>query len=213
MSEMVGDITPLASLLSAYAGQDAPRQRLIWTLDARFARLVAPTSEPVIGQMRLAWWSEALMDESGVKGRGEPLIDALRAIGTAPPAGLSPWLDGWEAMIGEIDLPAYAQGRGAGLFRALAGQEDIPDWLERAAMLWALWDLSGHAGDRGLADRAVELARSFTLPRGLKWPKSWRPMRIACQLAHDDIRKGRAAPKGLTPALYLRLMRVALTGR
>ncbi|WP_150292266.1 hypothetical protein [Sphingobium estronivorans] len=211
--ETAGELPPLASLLSAYAGQDSPRHRLIWALDTRFARLVATTSEPMIGQMRLTWWNDALIDDSHVKGRGEPLIDAMRALDVAPPPGLTPWLDGWEALIGEIDLRVYAEGRGGGLFRALAGRDDIPEWLERAGTAWALWDLSGHVGDDGVADRAMALGRRNLLLEKQDWRPEWRPMRIAYQLAHQDLEKGRRAPAGLTPTLYLRLMRVALIGR
>lgn len=202
----------LAALLSAYAGSHAPRHRLIWTLDARFARLVATTSEPMIGQMRLAWWSDALSDECGVKGRGEPLIDAMRADGIAPPPGLAQWLDGWEALIGETDLESYAQGRGGGLFRALAGREDIPDWLDQAGAVWALWDLTGHVRDEAVVEAALAMARGKLLTGVVKWPAEWRSLRIAYQLARHDINAERRAPVGLTPALYLRLMRVALLG-
>ncbi|EPR16593.1 hypothetical protein M527_20165 [Sphingobium indicum IP26] len=213
MDKVSDDLAPLPSLLSAYAGPDAPRHRLVWALDARFSRLVATTSEPVIGQMRMAWWNDALTDESGVRGRGEPLIDAMREIKGLPPCGLSQWLDGWEALIGEVDLPGYAEGRGGGLFRALAGREDMPPWLDRAGAAWALWDLSGHCADRQVAEKAIDLARGYITGGGLPWPKEWRPLRIACQLARRDIEKGRRAPAGLTPALYWRLVRVALLGR
>lgn len=205
--------TELPRLLAAYAGADAQRHHLLWVLDARLAALVRSTSEPMIGQIRLTWWSEALGDETGVKGRGEPLIDALRAIDAAPPSGLGRWLDGWEALIGEIDLHAYAQGRGGGLFRALAGEDEIPGWLDRAAMVWALWDLSGHVEDAALADRAIAMARQHLPDQKMRWPAKWRPMRIAYGLARHDVLRGRRAPGGLTPALYLRLMRIALVGR
>ncbi|WP_313809336.1 hypothetical protein [Sphingobium sp.] len=213
MVRVSGDLSPLASLLSVYAGEDAPRHRLVWTLDARFARLVATTSEPMIGQMRLAWWNDALTDESGVKGQGEPLIDAMRKLEMAPPHGLSQWLDGWEALIGEVDLLAYAEGRGGGLFRALAGRDDIPSWLVQAGAVWALWDLAGHIGDGAVAGKAVAMARAHLLTGKPVWPGEWRPLRIAYHLARHDIEKGHFSPPGLTPALYLRLMRVALMGR
>jgi phytoene synthase len=211
MTDAGEDLAALPSLLSVYAGREGPLHRLIWRLDQRFARLVATTTEPMIGQMRLAWWNDALTDESGVRGRGEPVIDALRELNAAPPAGLSQWLDGWEALIGDADLSAYAAGRGGGLFRALAGQDDIPGWLEQAGMAWALWDLSGHIDK--VADEAIAMAHAHLLSDPVKWPKPWRPLRIAYQLAHHDIKGGRRAPPGLTPALYMRLIRLALLGR
>ncbi len=167
----------------------------------------------MIGQMRLAWWHDALTDDSGLKGRGEPVIDALRGLNAAPPAGLAQWLDGWEALIGEIDLPAYAQGRGGGLFRALAGEDAIPHWLAQAGAAWALWDLSGQASDGDIAEKAIAMARRHLLPATIPWPGQWRPMRLAYQLARHDIKRGRHAPPGLTPALYMRLIRLALLRR
>ena len=205
--------TAVASLLSAYAGRDAARHRLLWTLDARLARLVASTTEPMIGQIRLAWWSDALTDESGVKGRGEPLVDALREAGIAPPTGLSDWLDGWESLIGEPDLVGYAVGRGGGLFRSLAGEDDVPDWLTDAGAVWALWDLSGHVSDVAIASQAMAMGRDRLLSGQPHWPRAWRPMRIAYTLACHDIMRGRPAPHGLTLRLYMRLVRTALMAR
>ncbi|SCW91365.1 phytoene synthase [Sphingobium faniae] len=203
----------MARLLSAYAGREAERHRLLWALDGRMAELVATTSEPMIGQIRLAWWREALGDAAAAKGRGEPLVDAMRAKGIAPPPGLSQWLGGWEALLGDVDLPAFAAGRGGGLFRALAGQEEGPDWLARAGAVWALWDLSGHSGDPALAEEAVLLARRHLPEDRLPWPAAWKPLRIAFGLARGDVEKGRRAPAALTPGLYLRLMGLALRGR
>lgn len=213
MHAVSDDLAPLPSLLSAYAGPGAARHRLVWALDARFARLVATTSEPIIGQMRLAWWNDALTDENGVKGQGEPLIDAMRQLAALPPHGLAQWLDGWEALIGELDLSGYAEGRGSGLFRALAGQEDIPPWLDRAGAAWALWDLSGHHADPDVAGKAIDLARTYISGGSLPWTKQWRPLQIAYHLARHDIEKGRRAPAGLTPAHYWRLVRIGLLGR
>jgi phytoene synthase len=214
MAEAAGDEpTALAALLSAYAGEDMTRHRLLWALDERLARLAATTTEPMIGQIRLAWWHEALSDDSGVKGRGEPLIDAMREAHAVPPAGFSAWLDGWEAMIGDVDLDAFAEGRGGGLFHSLAGADEAPDWLVQAGSAWALWDLSGRAVDPVLAVTAIGRAKAKLLAEPRSWPASWRPMRIAYGLARQDILKGRPAPKGLTPGLYLRLLRVALTAR
>jgi phytoene synthase len=207
------ELAPLAALLCAYAGEAMPRHQLLWALDARLARLAATTNEPMIGQIRLGWWHEALNDETGVKGRGEPLIDALCDLGMVPPPGLSAWLDGWEALIGETDLDAFAAGRGGGFFHSLVGQADVPPWLVQAGAAWALWDLSGHVSDAALAADAIGRAKAKLLPVTPSWPAAWRPMRIAYGLARHDILRGRAAPKRLTPGLYLRFLRVALTAR
>jgi phytoene synthase len=203
---------PLTGLLAAYGGAEGARHRLVWAFDARLAQLVRSTSEPMIGQIRLAWWQEALSDPIGVKGRGEPLVDAMRAAGMTSLPGLTAMIDGWEGMLGEIDLDLFARGRGGGLFQALAGEGSVPDWLIDAGRVWALWDLSGHVSDPALATRAVALARE-SLIDAPPWLRGWRAMRIAYGLARHDVIRGRSAPSGLTPALYMRLLRIALVGR
>ncbi|CAD7335934.1 hypothetical protein FIM10_03740 [Sphingomonadales bacterium 56] len=211
MNDQVGDRpTMLAAVLSAYAGREISRHRLLWTLDARLARVVATTTEPMIGQLRLAWWQEALSDAAGVMGRGDPLVDALRAAGEAPPAGLTAWLDGWEAIIADADLENYATGRGGGLFHSLAGEAKVPAWLQQAGAVWALWDFTGHVKDSELGTQALDIARDMLLIGDRVWPAAWRPMRIAYELARTDIVRGKAAPNRLTPRLYFRLLRTAL---
>ncbi|MHA6766013.1 hypothetical protein [Sphingobium ummariense] len=213
------DMLPLAVLLSAYAGGDSRRHRALWAFDARLVHVARTTREPMIGQMRLAWWNEVLADPGHVKGTGEPVVDALRATGAIGAPGLVEMIEGWEilAVEPEIDRPLladYARGRGGGLFKALAGAADVPAWLPRAGQVWALWDLAGHCGDEALAraavDMAVEVAAEVGAPR---WPAEWRPLRIAFTLARQDVGQGRGAPSGLPRGLVWRLWRIALVGR
>lgn len=223
MTENVVEPRPLDFLLSAYAGRDSARHRLLWAFDARLAQVVRTTTEPMIGQMRLAWWEDVLSDESGAKGRGEPLLAALRDAKLAAHPGLGAMLDGWEALLGDaapddIALRAFGVDRGGGLFHALAGAERPPESLIHAGAVWALWDLSGHVGSAGEAARAIAVAQTFLEAGGARnwvrdWPRAWRPMRLAFGLAVHDVRRGQAAPGSLTPRLYARLLRLALVGR
>lgn len=211
-------LSPLATLLSAHAGADGARHRAIWAYDGRLAHIARSTREPTIGQMRLAWWNDVIDDASGTKGQGEPVIDAMRATGAAAAPGLVAMIDGWEILVvePEIDvagLRSYAVGRGGGLFRALAGQADAPDWLVQAGQVWALWDLSGHVGDDRLADEALALAKQLVTDPPPAWPRAWKPLRIAYTLARQDVLAGRRAPAAMPRALALRLLRVALFGR
>ncbi|WP_336970373.1 hypothetical protein [Sphingobium aromaticiconvertens] len=216
-------LVPLPSLLSAYAGRDAARHRLLWVFDARLAQIVRTTTEPMIGQMRLAWWEDVLSDESGAKGRGEPLLAALRDAKLAGHPGLGAMLDGWEALLGDaapddLALRAFGVDRGGGLFHALAGEDRAPESLIQAGAVWALWDLSGHVGSASEAARAIAVAQTFLGAGNGRdwmgdWPRAWRPMRLAFGLAVHDVQRGRAAPRNLTPRLYARLLRLALVGR
>ncbi|MEA3389896.1 hypothetical protein [Sphingobium sp. CCH11-B1] len=213
-------LPPLALLLAAHAGSRAMRHRAIWAFDARLAKVARTTSDPAIGQMRLAWWNDVIEDVDARKGRGEPAVDALRATGACRAPGLVAMIDGWEVLVVEPEIDAdglrdYAVGRGGGLFRALAqAGADAPDWLTAAGQVWALWDLAGHVEDPALSDAALTLARDL-LPRieDARWPRAWKPLRIAFTLARQDVLAGRGAPRGMPRSLALRLLRIALVGR
>ena len=212
------DLAPLPALLAAQAGREFQRHKLIWALDARLAQIVRTTSEPLIGQMRLAWWHDVIFDAQAIKGRGEPIVDALRDHGVVDRSGLVDMLEGWEILIVEQELDRqtlgdYATGRGGGLFHALAGAVDVPDWLIDAGAVWALWDLSGHVSSPELARQALALGKERLLTNTPSWPKAWGPMRIAYSLARSEIVRGRRAPGNLTPSLYMRLIWLMLTKR
>nr|WP_301287267.1 hypothetical protein [Sphingobium sp. OAS761] len=207
----------MAGLLAAHAGTAAPRHRALWAFDARLAHVARTTSEPAIAQMRLAWWNDVITD--GVKGRGEPVVDAMRATGAMAAPGLAGMIDGWEVLavepeIGPEGLRDYAAGRGGGLFRALADAPVAPDWLDASGQVWALWDLAGHVHDAALARAAGDLARTL-LPQAdaARWTSALRPLRIAYTLARQDVLEGRGAPTGISRRFALRLMRIALVGR
>ncbi len=212
-------LTPLPLLLSAHAGADASRHRAIWAFDAQLAKVARTTREGAIGQMRLAWWNDVIDDPAGIKGQGEPVVDALRATGGMAAPGLVAMIDGWEVLVVEPEIDAqglrdYAAGRGGGLFRALAGHGDTPDWLVAAGQVWALWDLAGHVEEAALADAALRLASELSpLADGARWPTAWRPQRIAFTLARQNVMKGRGAPRGMPRGLAFRLLRIALVGR
>ena len=219
MNDAGEDLSPLVMVLAAHAGPQAARHRALWAFDARLAHVARTTSEPAIGQMRLAWWNDVIDDADARKGRGEPVVDALRATGAMTAPGLVAMIDGWEILVVEPDidvegLRAYAIGRGGGLFRALTDVADAPDWLNAAGQLWALWDMAGHVGDAALADAALALAREIA-PRmdGARWPRAWKPLRIVTTLARQDVLAGRGAPLGMPRALAWRLLRIALVGR
>jgi hypothetical protein len=213
-SSMVNDplsLTPLPRLLSSYAGRDMGWHRLLWAYDARLADVVRTTREPLVGQMRLTWWHEVLSDDTGAKGRGDPLVDALRERPEimARREDMLAMIDGWEVLLDPLPLDedalrSYAEGRGGGLFRALDPRADA-----KAGALWALWDLSGHIGDETTARRAVEVARTCLSARA----SGGKAVRLAAALARHDIVRGKRGPREMTPRLYGRLLRMAVLGR
>jgi 15-cis-phytoene synthase len=213
VTDIVSELPPLHRLITAYAPKAMQEgMRHVWAFDARLADIVRTTSEPMIGQMRLTWWHEALREG---KGAGEPLVEALRqeVLVRAEPHGLLSVIEGWEVLLEPLPLSdsqliAFAEHRGGGLFRQigwLAG--DCPPWLAQAGMAWALWDLSGHLSDAATAERAIAIAPEFLADvpeRG--WPRSLAPLRILTGLTRRDAGQGRRAPARLDLRQYGRLL-------
>ena len=191
------------------------RAALVFALDNECAHISRIAREPVMAQIRLAWWRDALKSENLPPEHRTEMTQAIRALPdfTAIQRHLVASIDGWEELIVDDGtdrqgmLDRYARGRGGGLFGALS--PNVAEASGKAGCLWALWDLAGHAGDGALAEAAIEMAAGLDgNPRGLP------PMlRMMAGVAAEDIGKRRGAPARLTPGLYFRLLRIQFFGR
>ena len=164
----------------------------LFALDCRLAGIVRGTREPLLGQVKLAWWRDRLGEKAEAWPEGEPVLAALRLWG-AETGALSAMVDGWEGLLGEpLDgdaLERFADGR-ASAFGALARllQAD-PDEAMRAARGWALVDLSGKLGDPSERSVAQELADQLDWQR-CRLPRSLRPLAILHGLARRAMLRG-----------------------
>lgn len=158
---------PTRDLALSYAPRDRRAGlRALFALDAALAQVLRTTREQMVGQIRLAWWREALGKLDSAPAPAEPVLQALAA--DALPAGvrgaaLAAMVDGWEPLLGTIDDAAiadHARLRGGMLF-AQAGivlGVNADDPLEGAGQGWALADLAAHLSDPALAARVREKA-------------------------------------------------------
>ena len=148
----------------------------------------------------MAWWEEALTGD-GSKGRGEPLVEAMRRAwpDAADRERMSRVIDGWEALmlaerLDEAALAPFAAGRGA-LFGLLGGGDER---LGPAGAAWALWDLSGHVSDRAAGSTALAMAaeRLERVPTG-GWSRALAPLRVLTGLVRADVpgQPGRLFPQ------------------
>ncbi|WP_296676025.1 hypothetical protein [Novosphingobium sp.] len=176
-------------------------------LDVRLAKIVANAREPVLGQIRLAWWRERLADPAPVP--GEPL---LQTIFSAPVdrQALRNLVDGWETVLLATDsadqaaVSSLAQAR-AECFAALAGNVRH-DAVLSAARSWALADLARLPGPPGMAALAMARDADWSRP-GL--PRSMRPLAVLHAMARRAVRsKG----GGEGPVSFLVAVRVGLLG-
>jgi phytoene synthase len=200
-------------LALAYSGS-AQRHVLLgfFALDSRLAGIVRGASEPLLGQVQLAWWRDQLALPPQLRPRGEPLLALLEAWRDEADS-LSGLVDGWELMLGDAPLAAtalagHAEARAqacAALARLVGAPAHAAEAL-RAGRSWALADLATRLGNEAERAAAFELAdrqdwRPARLPRGL------RPLTVLHGLARR--RRGRAelldGPLALGAALRLGL--------
>jgi phytoene synthase len=182
-TELLPTLPPVQRLALAYAPASA---RPIWlgllALDARLSGVVRTAREPVLGQLRLAWWRERLGE--GAPPRGEPLLALLESWGDTR-AALVPLVDGWEAMLGEAprDVAALVAGRGAAVaaLARMMGEEARETDAARLARGWALGDLPRQlAEDERAAAYALALAHDWAPAR---LPRALRPLTVLHGLA------------------------------
>lgn len=204
-------ISPLQRVLIAAAGPMRDRASCLFMLDNACAQVARTVHEPLMAQIRLAWWRDGLLANTELPAHRSPEMDSLRALegfGRMQPH-LVTMIDGWEELIlfdgadPDAMLTAFARGRGGGLFAAFGGEG-------ASGAVWALWDLAGHLGDEALTETAVALARDMATGPRVRLP---RMLAMMASAARNDVRRGRGAPPDLTPGLYLRLLRIQILGR
>ncbi len=201
-----------------------PALAALFELDATLAAVLRTTREPLVGQMRLTWWHEALTRLDSAPPPAEPVLVALAA--TVLPHGvtgarLATMIDGWEELLDE-DLAheamiGFAERRGAGLFgiagTLLGAHADDP--LAAAGTGWALVDLARHLRDPRAGERALSAAGSFLgAATGMRWSRETRALGALTHLALLDasVPLDRPLPVG-SPHRVARLAWHRLTGR
>ena len=214
---------PERRLALAYAPRDRrPALALLWALDERLGSIVAATREAMLGEIRLAWWRDALAGLGETAPAGEPLLESLMAevrAGRVSSSVLSAMPEGWGALLEPMPLSAdalirFAEQRGAGLFRAAAsvlGAERID--AGAIGTVWALTDLARRMSDRATADAALTIARHRAASlrcRGAS--KSARPLVVLAALARQDCVCTAPQTQG-APSRLLRALWAGLSGR
>jgi phytoene synthase len=181
-------------------------------LDQRLGDIVRAARDPMIGQMRLTWWHEALGRLDSAPAPAEPL---LRDLATHVVAGgirgtmLADLVEGWEVLLDEVtnqeSLGVYARGRGGLLFdlgtRLLRSTAE--PYVGAAGQAWALADLANGSAD----GRVVQAARGAVAGLSCqafahRWPAPIRPLGILAKLAIAGGEPGNALAKSMAIARF-----------
>lgn len=164
-------------------------------LDRRLARIVARTTEPMLGQMRLAWWREALGKPVAERPRGDVVLDAVGAHWQGRESALVAMVDAWEVLftaeaLGPEEIAGFAAGRGA-FFSALQDHPAVSGAARvvLAGQRWALADAA--AGVSDAAERAALVAAGLGLAeQGGRMPPGLRGLAVLDALAARALRAG-----------------------
>ncbi len=191
-------------LATLYAPEPVrPALLAVHALDLELAKVVATTTEPMIGRIRLAWWRERL-EALEREVPAQPVLQALAA--DVLPHGVSGAMlagfeDAWLALLdgddtGHIGLRGSAVGRV--LAKLLGGDEAT------GAVLLTNWA----AGEMA---RQGQSAQSVTVPRAAK---ALRPLAGLAALGRRDVARGGDGPEPRAAAArQWTLLRAALIGR
>lgn len=179
----------------------------LWGLAARLTKLLLDAREPLIGQIKLAWWRDMvtmIANDPDALPKGEPLLAELQAT-WAGQGGLDALVDAAEAMLlAETDEErrAAAEGFGGELFK-LSGGEEVGG--KRWGLLWGAGVEDGEREARDLLGQAKSLVaplrRDFAGNRSLLMLDRWAAA-IASQDGERNLRS-----EGLL------LLRIGLFGR
>ncbi|WP_052208075.1 hypothetical protein [Croceibacterium mercuriale] len=211
--DLHSDLPELSQLAVAYAPPAAKQQTAtMLALDERLATILRKKREPMLAQLRLAWWRDRLNEPAAQWPAGDAVLDSLREWNN--PGALAPLVDGWEVLVADqVDqtaLDRFATGRAAG-FAALAAELDHPPApARRAGRVWALADLVANLSDPQERALALTVAQQNGHPPAL--PRDLRPLTVLAGLGWRAVRTG-GGPLLVGRGAALTALRLGVLGR
>ena len=217
-SDLEAEIGDAERVALNYAKPDIrPKLASFFALDRRLGQIIANSSEPLLGQMRIAWWREMLSASARDRPAGDVVMDAIGASWGGDAQLLQPLADAWEVFLIAEELTAdilsqFAQGRAIPLAEALGcAHEDVAKQVQEAGSLWALADTAAHVSDKTERELILELARAKlnvntsagSLPRALA---------VLTALSRRSIRRG-GQPLMVGRGAALTALRAVLIGK
>ena len=197
----------------------------MFTIDAAMGDVVRTTREPMVGQIRLAWWRERLLEIDQAKVPAEPHLAAaarLAADYSTSGAMLTELVDRWEPML--TDFPWESEvigpiaGRGAILFGYAAFILSVDEPGVKLAMsagsVWALIDVARHCSDADSCDTLIDVAKDgIEKLTGTAVGPAVRPLTMLGRLARRDLERWPRIEPEATPARAWVMIHHRLTGK
>jgi phytoene synthase len=217
MSERSIEALPTAQQVClAYARAGREELLTLFALDSHCGHILRQAREPILAQMRLAWWRDAIAADPSARPKGDPLLGAIDAW-QEESGSLIELVSAWEHLVGDMldedAISRFANSRAAGFsgFARLLGHASHEDQAALAGRRWALADLASHLGKPFERALALEVARRLPAHR-LDLPKGLRALAVLDGLARRSLSQG-GAPLLAGRCAALRALRLGLLGR
>ena len=211
----VGDAERLA--VEYCAKELRPALTAFFAFDARLGQIATKTTEPALGQMRLAWWRDMLSQPVDDRPKGDVVLEAISLHWAEREASLIEAVDAWEILIASEKLSAqdielFVEGRVGPIVRI---GEHVIDTnkknMQPMAQIWALADIAYRVSDDDERATILRIARA-RLGHAGRMTKSLRGIAVLHALARRSLeRGGRPMLEGRGDALTA--LRVGLIGR
>ena len=217
--ELTENLADEAQLALAYIGPNLrDALRIFLELDGRLARIVSATTEPMLGQMRLAWWRDALGMAVSERPQGDAVLDGIGTYWGGAEASLVALVDGWEHMLSEPPLDAtaardFVSGRAEGLsgLAILSGSNAlVAEKIRAVGRFWALADAASHIAEEAERQTLLDLAPELGARDQLSTP--FRGVAVLGALGERSIRAA-GAPLMAGRGAALVALRAGLLGR
>ena len=178
MTDVGLDILPPTRLAIAYVPVHLrPAFALLLQIDMRFSDIVRTAREPMIAQIKMAWWRDAFAAAVDLLPKGEPLLQALAAVGgVIPLTVLEALVSAWEELLGSDEwnqavTDTHSQLRAEAIFQTYAYWVGSAQDVRPIGRLWAIETLRKAFPQRVADSISVPLA---ALPKG----RALRPLSI-----------------------------------
>ncbi len=142
--------------------------RIFFELDRRLARIVAATTEPMLGQMRLAWWRDELGKLAADRPAGDVVLDGIGKYWGGREASLVKLVNAWEHLLvdpplTEDDASAFGSLRRDALIAVYGDrsqQHDHYPAYAAAGWHWAMADFASNIPDGEERDLVLRLGQT-----------------------------------------------------
>jgi len=194
--EATETLPPELELALAYTpGSLRAKLRAYFALDQRLSRIVSATTEPMLGQMRLAWWRDMLGSVRSARPSGDAVLEALGEHWEGQDGSLVELVDSWEILvvaeqIGALEVCNFATGRVAP-FLVLCETPSQPEArsISAAAKRWALADAAARVSDQHEISSFIDASSAQTASaRAL--PRELRGLGVLDALGRRAVRRG-----------------------